>query len=120
MKKTQPHQKQKKISELKRMQQQWMNDMKISQAQPPASTKITTEPTPIIIAKPTEIKKADILTDNWCHLSSNKPTNILNCSLCQNQLVYPQLVVPCGHTFCEKVNITFLITLVSCHKNGET
>jgi Zinc finger, C3HC4 type (RING finger) len=101
---THPKPKKDKISELKEQQKRWLSQMQLDK-QTPIIRPTQPSPQPNI-AQPAEVKPYEILADNWCAIPKKKTAMASSsCPICLKTLVSPQLVIPCGHSFCETVLI---------------
>lgn len=126
---TQPKNKKDKVFELKKLQQKWIAEMKISKSSSAQQiSAIPSKPSPLnqvslpcAESVPNIVNKVDILTDNWCQMSqkstdniNSQQNNLTTCKICMSQLSSPHVVVPCGHSFCEKCLVSRLEKLNTC------
>lgn len=111
-----------KIVTLKTLQSKWMQEHENSK-----TVKSTSSLSPVTRNSSAALDSSEILTSNWHNLQVSKPTlaklaaeslvsnrqfgasqsimkTELDCGVCESVMRDPQLIIPCGHTFCYSVS----------------
>jgi hypothetical protein len=75
---------------------------------------------------PSNIANSEVIIDNWSQMAASKANplripsraekddHVYKCRVCFETMQQPMLVVPCGHSFCQKVS-SFSFDLIYFH-----